>query len=288
MRVATGAPLPVGWTGKTWACAQLADLTGADVLVFCDCDVRSQPQSRAAVELAMTAQGADVFSVFPRQVAGTTAERLLMPLIVDLVLCFLPFGLLRAPVPAAATAHGALLAFRRDAYEHIGGFAAVRTEIVEDIALARRTRRSGLRLGLALGGDVAQVRMYDGYRTMITGLGRGLLPVLAGSRLLLITGWLWHVLAYTVPRASHSALRTMAAGRRPGRRRAGPAGGEDRRSGLAGNRDHGPVALGRRTGGAARHAGPARLEGPQLFMNDQHGLAHPGPSTPDGTPAALG
>ena len=199
VRVATGAPLPAGWTGKTWACAQLADLTRADVLVFCDCDVRLQPQSRTAVEHAMTAQEADVFSVFPRQEVGTTAERLLMPLLVDLVLCFLPFGLLRAPVPAAATAHGALLAFRRDAYEHVGGFAAVRTEIVEDIALARRTRRSGLRLGLALGGDVAQVRMYDGYRTMITGLGRGLLPVLAGSRPLLITGWLWHVLAYTVP-----------------------------------------------------------------------------------------
>ena len=75
---------------------------------------------------AMQQQDADVFSVFCRQIVGSWAERLLLPLICDVVLCFLPFPLLRLPVPAAATAFGGLLAFRRPAYDRLGGFAAVR------------------------------------------------------------------------------------------------------------------------------------------------------------------
>lgn len=197
--VLAGAPRPGGWTGKTWACAQLADHTDADLLVFCDVDVELAPSAVEAIVAEMEKQQADVFSVFPRERTGCWAERLLVPLIDDVVLCFLPFGLLRAPAPSAATACGALLAFRRTAYEKVGGFAAVRTELVEDVAMARLSRRHGLRLGLALGGDLLAVRMCVGYRGVVDGLGRGLTATAGGSRGLVIAGFAWHVLAYTLP-----------------------------------------------------------------------------------------
>ncbi len=206
-RLATGAPRPPGWIGKTWACAQLADHTRADVLVFCDADVLLAPGAARALIGEMNRQRADAFSVFSRHITGGWAERLLVPLIVDVVLCFLPFGLLRAPVPAAATAHGALLAFRRSAYDAIGGFSGVRGELVEDVALARRIRRSGLRLGLCLGGDIARIRMYRGYRDVVVGLGRGLGPVVGGRRWLVVAGWAWHLLAYSWPLAAAARSR---------------------------------------------------------------------------------
>ena len=177
VRVVTGAPRPPGWAGKTWACAQLADATDADVLVFCDADVELAPGALAVVLAEMGRQDADVFSVICRQRAGTWSERLLTPLITDVILCLFPFPLLRCAAPSAATAEGTLLVFRRAAYDGLGGFAAVRGEIVEDVAMARLTRRHGLRLGLVLGGDVVQTRMYTGYREIITGMGRGLAPV---------------------------------------------------------------------------------------------------------------
>lgn len=198
-RVITGAELPAGWTGKTWACAQLADAATGDLLVFCDADVELAPEALDAVRVQMQRQRADVFSVFPRQRTGSFAEHLLVPLIDDVLLCLLPFPLLDAPAPSAATANGSLLALRRDAYDTLGGFRAVRREVVEDVAMARLTRRRGLKLGLALGGDLVQTRMYDGWTDLVTGLSRGIRPLAGGSSTRLLVVWAWHAVAYTLP-----------------------------------------------------------------------------------------
>lgn len=198
-RLITGRPRPAGWAGKTWACEQLAAASRATTLVFCDADVVLAPGAAAAVLAEMERQDAQVFSVFPRHRTQSWSERLLAPLIVDVLLCGLPFGLLRSPIRSAATAHGALLAFRREAYAAVGGFGAVRGAVIEDVALARTVRARGLRLGLALGGSTVQVRMYRNRREVAAGLGRGLLPMTGGRRWLVVSAWLWHVLAYSVP-----------------------------------------------------------------------------------------
>ena len=199
LRLFTGATLPEGWTGKNWACHQLAAAATGDPLVFCDADVSLAPDAVAAVQAEMDRQRADVFSVFPQQQTGTLGERVLLPLIDDVLLTLLPFPLLDQPVPDAATANGQLLAFRRDAYEQLGGHASVRSSIVEDVRLARNARHEGLRLGLALGGEVVQVRMYEGYAATVAGLAKSLLAAHGGSRVLLGSTAAWHVLAYTVP-----------------------------------------------------------------------------------------
>jgi cellulose synthase/poly-beta-1,6-N-acetylglucosamine synthase-like glycosyltransferase len=198
-RVLHGTPAPPGWTGKSWACHQLAAQAAGSLLVFCDADVLLADGALDAAVTQMRAQRADVFSVFPRQVTATLGEHLITPLIDDVLLCFLPFGLLSADVPSAATASGALLVFTRQAYGAVGGFAAVRGEITEDLAIARRTRAAGLKLGLALGGGLVSTRMYNGYRAVVAGMGRGLLSAAGGSRGRLVAGTGWHLLAYTLP-----------------------------------------------------------------------------------------
>lgn len=198
VRVLAGEPLPDGWLGKPWACQQLADAATGDLLVFCDADVELHPGAIAAVAAAAREQDADLLSAFPRQDARG-AERLLVPLIDEVLLAFLPFALLSAPVPEAASANGQLLAFRRSAYDALGGHAAVRAAVVEDVRLAYTTRRAGLRLGIALGGPYVQARMYDGYRAAVRGLGKSIRPAHAGSRLLLGADVAWHVAAYTLP-----------------------------------------------------------------------------------------
>jgi glycosyltransferase involved in cell wall biosynthesis len=198
-RVVSGAPLPPGWIGKNWACQQLSEQAAGELLMFCDADVVLADGAVPAVLTAMAHQHAEVFSVFPRQRTGSLGEMLLTPLIDDVLLCFLPFGLLSLDVPSAATANGSLLVFRRSAYQLLRGFSAVRSEIVEDVVIARRARAAGLRLGLALGGGLVQTRMYCGYRSAVRGLARGLLPVTGGSRLRLAAAAGWHLAVYTLP-----------------------------------------------------------------------------------------
>ena len=198
-RVEDGIPAPPEWVGKNWACHQLAAQASGSLLVFCDADVLLGEGAIDAVVTEMQVQRADVFSVFPRQVTATLGEHLIIPLIDDVLLCFLPFPLLSADVPQAATANGALLAFTQAAYRHCGGFAAVRNELIEDVAIARRVRRGGLKLGLVLGGQLVATRMYRDYREVLGGMSRGLLPVTGGSRGRLVLGAGWHLLAYTLP-----------------------------------------------------------------------------------------
>ena len=209
-RVVTGAARPPGWAGKTWAMHQLGAAAAGDVLVFCDADVQLAPGAIDAVRAEMKRQHADVFSVFPRQMTATIGEHLLVPLIDDVLLCFLPFPLLAAPVPAAATANGSLIAFDRRAYADLDGFAAVRVAVVEDVAIARHTRRRGHRLGLALGGELVQTRMYDSWAGLVTGFARGLRPVVGGSRAAVIVGWLGHLVVYSLPVVALAVSRRRA------------------------------------------------------------------------------
>jgi len=198
-RLVSGTPPPAGWVGKSWACQQLAEQAGGELLVFCDADVLLAPGAVRAVLAEQARQQADLFSVFPRQLTGGLGDALLTPLIDDVLLCFLPFGLLSVDVPAAATANGSLLALHRRTLTALGGFTAVRSELVEDVALARTARRAGCKLGLALGGKLVQTQMYAGYPAAVRGLARGLLPVTGGARWRLPAAAGWHLLAYTLP-----------------------------------------------------------------------------------------
>ncbi len=199
LRVISGAELPEGWLGKAWACHQLGKAASGDLLVFCDADVELRPGAVESIVAAARQQNSDMFSVFPRQLTHSVGERLIVPLIDDVLLAFLPHRLLSMPVPAAATANGQLIAFTREAYDTIGGHAAVRTSVVEDVRLAYTARKAGLRLGLALGAGLVLSRMYDGYRETIRGFGKSLRAAHGGSRPLMAVTAAGHLVAYTLP-----------------------------------------------------------------------------------------
>lgn len=211
VRLLRGAETPDGWVGKTWACHQLASAAGGDLLLFCDADVVLAPDAVDAVVVEMRRQRAQVFSVFPRQLTRGLGERMLVPLIDEVLLSWLPYRLVGSRLIAASTANGQMLVFTRAAYDRIGGHAAARATVVEDLALARLTKRTGHRLGLALGGDQVSVRMYRGYREVVRGLGRSLRAAHGGSRAAMVADLAWHGIAFTVPWLLRGPLWRFAA-----------------------------------------------------------------------------
>jgi hypothetical protein len=68
-----------------------------------------------------------------------------------------------------AVANGQFLLFRRAAYEAIGGHAAVRNEVAEDLALAQRVKRSGLRLRIRGAERHLATRMYRSLPQLVEG-----------------------------------------------------------------------------------------------------------------------
>jgi cellulose synthase/poly-beta-1,6-N-acetylglucosamine synthase-like glycosyltransferase len=176
-QVITGTPPPPGWLGKPWACAQLA--TAADpasaVLVFVDADVRLRPDAVRAATALLEAAGLDLACPFPRQLAVTPAERLVQPLLQWSWLTTLPLRLAeRSPRPSLTAACGQFVVVRRSALDRVGGFAAVRGDVLDDLALARAIKAGGGRAGVVDGTNLAATRMYEGWAELRDGYGRSL------------------------------------------------------------------------------------------------------------------
>jgi hypothetical protein len=173
----TGRPPPPGWLGKPHACRQLADAAdpASEVLVFVDADVVLAPQALAATVDLLQRHDLDLVSPYPRQLAGSAAERLVQPLLQWSWLTFLPLRVAeRSRRPSLAAANGQLLAVRRASYRRAGGHAAVRDRVLDDVALARAVSRSGGRAGFADGTALATCRMYQGWPELRDGYTKSL------------------------------------------------------------------------------------------------------------------
>ena len=162
-------PAP-GWTGKTAACARLAEIAGitgantgtpAGALIFLDADVRLGPTAVAAAIGELRRSGAGLISPWPCQRAGSGAEALIQPLLCwswSVTLPVRPAN--RSLRPSTAVSCGQFLVFDAASYRAVGGHAAVAGSVTEDLALARTLRRAGHRTTLVAAGSLAGTRMY--------------------------------------------------------------------------------------------------------------------------------
>lgn len=172
LRIVSGAPLPEGWVGKPWALTQGSGEARGAWLLFTDADTFHYPNGAASVQASAMDRGLGVLSVLTDQDLVSLPERALMP---SLFLAILggtgPIGDVGDPAkPDVALFNGQYIMASRAAYEGIGGHAAVRNEIAEDLELARRFKKDGrFRIALTGSDGVAHTRMYRSLREIWLG-----------------------------------------------------------------------------------------------------------------------
>jgi hypothetical protein len=185
IRLVSADPPPPGWLGKPHACAIGVRATdGGDdgIVAFVDADVRLFPDALAGAVAVLDRHRLDLVSPWPRQLTGSPAERLVQPLLQWLWATLLPLRLAeRSPRPSLAAANGQFLVLTRRAYDRAGGHAAVRGEVLEDIALLRAVKSSGGRGGPVDGSRLAACRMYDGWPALRDGYAKSLWGAVGGS-----------------------------------------------------------------------------------------------------------
>lgn len=183
--VLRGAPAPDGWLGKPWACHQLSEAAdpAAGALVFVDADVTLAGAGLSATIDLLRSTGLDLVCPYPRQLALTWSERLVQPLLQWSWMSTLPLRLAeRSARPSLGAANGQLLCIDTDVYRRTGGHAAVRDEVLEDIALLRAVKRAGGHGVVADGTQIGTCRMYTGWPALRDGYGKSLWSAF-GSRL---------------------------------------------------------------------------------------------------------
>jgi chlorobactene glucosyltransferase len=173
LRIVNIDSLPDGWFGKNNAMWQGARLATGEYLCMIDADCRqtSSKMLSTAVQHAR-AYHTDLLSIFPRLESRTWWERLLQPVCAGLLFAWFPTNKVNKRRKNVAYANGQFMLMRRSAYDQIGGHQRVRTQVNEDIHLARLIKEHNLRLRVVENADLTVARMYHGFGELFHGWSR--------------------------------------------------------------------------------------------------------------------
>ena len=191
-RVVAALSPPDGWAGKPWACQQGVDASSGEVLVLRAADTWLAPDALArliAVHGALAPEG--LLSVQPHHHVERPYEQLsLFPNVVAILAAgiWLPTtrvgsrrsegtrpSLSSTRTRRGVVAFGPCLVTRREALAAVGGFGAVRGEVLEDVALAAAYQREGRPVAALSGAEAVGFRMYpDGLGHLVEGWTKNL------------------------------------------------------------------------------------------------------------------
>lgn len=171
--------LPDGWIGKTHALASGAVHATGDYLLFVDSDVFLHPGAIAGVMETAIREKIDFLTLWPRLGLRSLADRLLVPP-TGWLLSFWAWsggGTTRAGANPIM-GNGQFLLVARNAYDRIGGHAAVKAELAEDAVLAHHAHAAGLRRWVGLGHGLYVTARHSTFARCCNGMARVMIGTL--------------------------------------------------------------------------------------------------------------
>src|SRR5665213_1526763 len=178
MRVLHVRELPEGWLGKPHAMTLAAAEVASDWLLFTDADVIFAPDALHRAIAFATQSGADHFVLYPTLILHGWAERMLVAFFQSVsALAGRPW---KIPDPRARRDYigvGAFNLIRRPVYEALGGYTALRMEVLEDMRLGYLVKRGGYAQRVAFGKDLIRIRWAESAQGMLRNLSKNMYSV---------------------------------------------------------------------------------------------------------------
>lgn len=174
LRVIEGVELPDGWLGKPHAMQQAFEASRGDWILATDADILySRDALRAAMNRAL-AERLDALTLLPHVDCLSFWERVFLPVFGWFMLLAMPLERVNDPRKREALGVGGFFLMRRAALEMVGGYAALRGEVAEDLRLAMRLKRAGFRLRVESAPDLIRTRMQTNLRELWEGFTKNL------------------------------------------------------------------------------------------------------------------
>ena len=201
-QVIQAGPLPAGWSGKLWAISeglQHARAFAPDFLLLTDADIVHAPENVAELVSRAETNSLDLVSLMVKLRCRSLPERLLIPAFVFFFFMLYPPAWVNRRDRRTAAAAGGCILIRPSALERIGGIAAIRNEIIDDCALARRVKRSRGKIWLGVTNDTMSVRDYTNFAEIRAMISRTAFAQLQHSAFLLAGTVLGMAVIYLAP-----------------------------------------------------------------------------------------
>ena len=181
LRVLDATAPPAGWVGKNHAVSLGAQQAGNQWLLFTDADAILFEGATGKALALSEEHDAALVSFSPQQDLKTWYEKSLIPFVYLRLAQKFSFDQVNDPASHAAAANGQFLMIKREAYDAIGGHAAVHDQVLEDVALARRVKAAGFNLWFTAGTGIVRVRMYRSFSAMWEGWKKNLFQLMGGT-----------------------------------------------------------------------------------------------------------
>lgn len=149
-RIVEGAPMPDGWVGKMWALEQGWRHVRTPLTLLLDADIDLQPGILAALLAQRGVDDRQLLSLMAVLEMQSAWDKLLVPAFVYFFKLLYPFRVSNSPSRLVAAAAGGCVLVETAALERIGGFSALRGELIDDCALARRVKATGGRTWIGM------------------------------------------------------------------------------------------------------------------------------------------
>ena len=203
VRAIEAGPLPEGWTGKNNAVTFGTRQAQGEWLLFTDADTVHLPGSLARALKEAQENRADLLSYSPEQIAVTFWEMATLPVVFAELARQYPPSKVSDPNSPDAAANGQYLLIRREAYDMVGGHAAIAASILEDVALARAVKASGRKIRFRYAADAVRTRMYRNYTQLRDGWTKNLAllfpnPAWLAASTLILWAITWALFAFAV------------------------------------------------------------------------------------------
>ncbi len=211
LSVVAARALPSGWSGKLWALSEglaraEAAAPEAPYLWLSDADVEHGTATLRCLVAKAEDQRLNLVSLMVALSCRGLWERLLIPPFIYFFQMLYPFAWVNDPRKGTAAAAGGCVLLRRDALARAGGFEAIKGELIDDCALARRIKvltpsegggARGVWLGLTT--TSRSIRPYRGLGEIRRMVARSAYTQLRHSPLLLLGTLIGLALTFLAP-----------------------------------------------------------------------------------------
>ncbi|MGC2184008.1 MAG: glycosyltransferase [Terriglobales bacterium] len=173
------AELPAGWMGKPHAMWSASNLAVGDWLLFTDADVLFRSDALRRALAFAESEGADHLVLFPRMIMKHPGERMMIAFFQTLFVFGHRPWKVADPKTKDHIGVGAFNLIRREVYDALGTYQALRFDVLDDMKLGKVVKDAGYAQRNVFGADLISIRWAKGAWGVVDNLTKNFFAIMS-------------------------------------------------------------------------------------------------------------